>query len=365
MTQEKSYVVADSLETIKELVEHILEHDMIAYDTETDSLNTRRGKIIGFSVSGEIGKGYYMPTMEFKDDQLQEIIIDGKPAHSLAKYIIGKLVGKKLVTHNGSFDCRMTKSFYGIDLIPYIHIDTGLLVHTVKEEGAFGYGNPFGLKSIAKMIQAELGLDTNEEANQEQIELKESIKRNGGSTSKDNYEIYKADMAILAKYAAADADLTLRIANHYLPVLEQEGLEKFFFEDEVMPVYREVTIPMEEHGIRLDIPLMEETKAKIVADLEKHADLVVEALLQNGKVRTWIIEQAVEAYPPKNKGTFAQRLPEQNEIELPRSATTGKFTINKAAVSALPASTIKDYLITGDVEYLAKEQIVKVAFDSH
>ena len=27
-------------------------------------------------------------------------------------------------------------SFYGIDLIPYIYIDTGLLVHTVKEEGA-------------------------------------------------------------------------------------------------------------------------------------------------------------------------------------------------------------------------------------
>jgi len=361
MTQEKSYVVADSLETIKELVEHILKHDMIAYDTETDSLNTRKGKIIGFSVSGEIGKGYYMPTMEFKDDQLQEIIIDGKPAHTLAKYAIGKLIGKKLVTHNGSFDCRMTKSFYSIDLIPYIYIDTGLLVHTVKEEGAFGYGNPFGLKSIAKMIQADLGLDTNEQANQEQIELKESIKRNGGSTSKDNYEIFKADMSILAKYAAADADLTLRIANHYLPVLAQEGLEQFFFEDEVMPVYREVTIPMEQHGIKLDIALMKETKASIVADLEKHADLVVEALLSDPRIRSWIIDQATEAYPPKNKGTFAQRLLEQNEIELPRSGTTGKFTINKAAVNALPDSAIKDYLITGDVEYLSKEQIVKAS----
>lgn len=361
MSQEKSYVVADSLETIKELVEHILQHDMIAYDTETDSLNTRKGRIIGFSVSGEIGKGYYLPTMEFKDDKLQEIIIEGKPAHTLAKYAISKLIGKKLVTHNGSFDCRMTKSFYGIDLVPYIHIDTGLLVHTVKEEGAFGFGNPFGLKSIAKMIKKELGLDGEEEANQEQIELKESIKRNGGSTSKDNYEIFKADMHILAKYAAADADLTLRIASHYLPVLKEEGLEKFFFEDEVMPVYREVTIPMEQHGIKLDIPLMEKTKAKIIADLEKHADLVVEALLSSPEIRGWIIDQATEAYPPKNKGTFAQRLLEQNNVELPRSSTSGKFTINKAAVNGLPDSAIKDYLITGDVRYLSKEVIVKVA----
>jgi len=361
MTQQKSYVVVDSLETIKELIEHILQHDMIAYDVETDSLNTRKGRIIGFSVSGEIGKGYYLPTMEFKDNKLQEIIIEGKPAHALAKYAIGKLIGKKLVTHNGSFDGRMTKSFYGIDLIPYIHIDTGLLVHTVKEEGAFGFGSPFGLKSIAKMIKKELGLDGEEEANQEQIELKESIKRNGGSTSKDNYEIFKADMSILAKYAAADADLTLRIANHFLPVLREEGLEQFFFEDEVMPVYREVTIPMEQHGIKLNIALLEETRVKIVEDLEKHADLVVEALLSSPEIRGWIIEQAAEAYPPKNKGTFTQRLLEQNNVELPRSGTSGKFTINKAAVNGLPNSTIKDYLITGDLDYLTKEQIIKVS----
>ena len=117
---------------------------------------------------------------------------------------------------------------------------------------------------------------------------------------------------------------------------------------------------MEEHGIRLDTELMETVKAKITADLDKHADLVVQALLDNPKVRGWVIDVAVEAYPPKNKGTFAQRLLEQNNIELPRSNSTGKFSINKAAVSALPDSAIKDYLITGDQSYLTKEQIVKV-----
>jgi len=122
-----------------------------------------------------------------------------------------------------------------------------------------------------------------------------------------------------------------------------------------------VTIPMEQHGIKLDIALMEETKANIIADLEKHADLVVEALLSDSRIRSWIIDQATEAYPPKNKGTFAQRLLEQNEIELPRSGTTGKFTINKAAVNGLPDSAIKDYLITGDVSYLSKEIIVKAS----
>lgn len=361
MVQQKSYVTVDSKETLKELVEHIRESEYIAFDTETDSLNPRKGQIIGFSVSGEVGRGYYMPTMVWKEEALREVEIEGKKAHDLARYVISQLQSKKLICHNASFDLRYVKNFYGINLLPFLHADTSLLVHTVKEEGAFGFGSPFGLKPIAIMVQKEIGLDVEKEANEEQVALKDSIKANGGSTSKENYEIYKADLEILSRYAAADTDLTLRIYNHFLQVLILEGLEKFFFEEEVMPVYREVTIPMEEHGIRLNIPLIQKTRDSIAKDLEEQATLVVQELLKEPKVRGWIIDQAVEAYPPKSKGTFAQRLLEQNNLELPRSEKTGKFTINKAAVVALPNSAIKDFLITGDVEYLTKDQIVKTS----
>ena len=359
--QQKSYVTVNSRETLKELVEHIKASDLVAYDTETDSLNPRRGKIVGFSISGEIGKGYYMPTMVFKDGELKDILIDGVQAHRLAKYAIAQLVDKKLIMHNASFDVRFTKNFYGINLLPSVYADTGLLVHTVKEEGAFGFGNPFGLKSIAKMVQNEIGLDVESEANEEQLALKASIKNNGGSTSKDNFEIYKADQEILSKYAAADTDLTLRIYNHFLGILKQEGLEKFFFEDEVMPIYREVTVPMEEHGVRLDVPLIEETKSRIVEDLQKHADLVVVELLKDARIRNWIIDKAVEAYPPKSKGTFAQRLMELSDTDLVKSEKTGKYTFNKATIASLPESQLKSFLLTGDTEYLTKEQIVKTS----
>ena len=230
--QEKSYVTVNSKDTLKELIEHINSSELVTYDTETNSLNPRKGLIIGFSVSGEIGKGYYMPIREWKNEQLVELEIEGTNADKLAKYAIGQLLKKKLIMHNASFDVRFTKNFYGIDLLPALHADTALLVHTVKEEGAFGFGNPFGLKSIAKMVQADIGLDVESEANEEQLELKASIKANGGAVSKDNFEIYKADMRILSKYAAADTDLTLRIYYHFLKVLQEEGLEYFFFEEE-------------------------------------------------------------------------------------------------------------------------------------
>ncbi len=359
--QQKSYVTVDSKETLKQLLDHINNSEYVAYDTETNSLNPRKGSIIGFSVSGEIGKGFYMPIREWKNEQLEELDIEGTNADKLAKYAISQLLKKKLIMHNASFDIRFTKNFYGVDLLPALHADTAMLVHTVKEEGAFGFGNPFGLKSIAKMVQKEIGLDVETEANEEQLELKASIKANGGAVSKDNFEIYKADMAILAKYAAADTDLTLRIYNHFLPILKEEGLDTFFFDEEVMPVYKEVTIPMEEHGIRLDVKLIQETQDSIKKDLEEQATAVVKELLALPEVRGWILEQARTAYPPKHKGTFAQRLLEQNGIELPKSERTGKFTINKAAITALADGPIKDFLMTGDESYLTKEQVARVS----
>ena len=235
MQLEKKYYTVQDKETLKLLHEHIVSSDVIAVDTETTGLNPRKNKIIGWSVSGDEGVGFYLPTLVFdyeKDDLvLQEI--DGTSTETISRNLLKLLKGKKLVFHNASFDVQFIKNYFGVDLLPDVWVDTGLLVHTVYEEGAFGFGNPFGLKSIAIMNQKELGLDVEKAANEEQVELKESIKKNGGQTTKALYEIYKADLDILSKYASADTDLTLRICNLYLKKLKEEGLEKFFFEDEV------------------------------------------------------------------------------------------------------------------------------------
>ena len=63
MVVEKKYYLVNSKELVDLLIQHINEKEILAYDTETESLNTRRGRIIGFSVSGEEGMGFYMPTM--------------------------------------------------------------------------------------------------------------------------------------------------------------------------------------------------------------------------------------------------------------------------------------------------------------
>jgi len=358
----KSYVTVQSLDALKEMIDHIKSCDLIAFDTETNSLNPRKGKIIGFSVSGEEGKGYYMPTMIFKDEELQDAYIDGKLCHDLAKKTISLLIGKKLIMHNASFDVKFVKCFYDVDLLSSLYVDTMLLVHTVKEEGAgFMGGSAFGLKDIAKMIQKDIGLDIDKAANEEQVALKESIKKNGGQITRENYEIWKADLELLSEYAAADTDLTLRVYNHFIKTLYAEGLEDFFFKDEVMPLYKEVTIPMEQVGVKLDLELIKSSRESIGQKLKEYEELVTKELLKSPDVRAWIVMKAMEAYPANNKGTFAQELIKEYNYELEQSARTGKYSITKSSLIRLPEGSAKHFLLHGDPSVLDKDVVMKIA----
>jgi DNA polymerase I-like protein with 3'-5' exonuclease and polymerase domains len=303
--EDKSYIIVRTKEQLIELHQHILNSDIIAYDIETTSLNPRTGTIIGFSVSGDIGVGYYLPTWVWnvESQKLDPIYYNGTTlGDDIAKKLISILQTKRLVMHNGSFDIRYTKNYYGIDLRDALYCDTMLLRHTLVEDG------PFGLKDIAIELQQELGIDAQKEANEEQVLMKESIKKNGGQTTKENFEIYKADMQLLGNYAAADTDLTLRVMTHYLPILKQEGLWDFFFVDEVMPLYKTVTIQMEEVGTKLDMKLINKTKEAIIVDIARLEQEITSELISIPQVKEWIMVKATKAFPPKKRGRFGDKL---------------------------------------------------------
>ena len=363
MQLEKKYYTVQDEKTLKLLHQHIIDSDVIAVDTETTGLNPRKNKIIGWSVSGDEGIGFYLPTLVFdyeKNDLVLQTIND-QSTEVISRNLLKLLKGKKLVFHNASFDVQFIKNYFGIDLLPDVWVDTGLLVHTVYEEGAFGFGNPFGLKSIAIMNQKELGLDVEKAANEEQVILKESIKNNGGSVTKELYEIYKADLDILSKYASADTDLTLRICNLYLGKLRDEGLEKFFFEDEVMPIYREVTVPMEAQGVDLDVELIDRIHSEITEDQAKNKEIVMKSLLEVSEVKAWIVDTATDAYPPSHKGNFAQRLVQRYSLPLPKSEKTGKYSLTQKNIEELEDSKIKEFLLTGDLELIDEVERARIS----
>lgn len=344
---------------IEEFLEKINSYSYMAYDVETTGLNVRKEKVIGFSLCGEAGLAYYYPLYFWNGSDLMPI-----PFNVDNKYrVFDILKSKELLTWNGSFDLRITKNDLGVDLISNLMADGMLLKHTINEDG------PFGLKVTGIELQDKIGLNVEEDANIEQIELKENIKKNGGSTTKTNYEMYKADLSVLAKYGAADADLTFRICEYYNGVLEKEGLQKFFYDDEVMPLYKEVTIPMEELGVKLDLGLINSQNEEIQKDIAILESKITAALLTSSSVQTWLYDQ-IEGYCETGKGKFMQKYAAVYHPDTARSEKTGKYLCSKLEIhdnSPENVHHIKTLIFHEEnpspINIFSKKQMGEIVFD--
>jgi len=305
---------------IQNLLDFIDQNETLAFDIETTGLNVRKDEIIGFGVSnGEIG--YYVAHKAFHTKLIKLV-----SAQKCVK-VLNSLKNKKLITFNGSFDTRFTKHYFGVDLIGSIWSDAMLAKHTVDEN------RPFGLKEVAKKIFGTNAAD-------EQKAMKDSIKANGGSAK----EYFKADLDIMAKYCVQDCLLTFKLNDYYLDLIQKQGLSDFYFKDEVMPLYSEVTIPMELRGIPVDIELLTDTQKKIIVDINK-----LEAEIQNeikpflDEFEKWFLWKD---YAPKSTGLFAQKVAEYAEMQLPKTAT-GKFSLAKDNLENEEDSIYRSFLLGG------------------
>lgn len=227
------------------LLQLIASEDVLAFDTETTGLNVRHDKLIGFSIAG-VNFTAYVILKAWLGGTLEEII-----PYSAVTPALTALKAKKLITFNGSFDSRITFHQTAVCLLNAIHADGMLLSHTL-DENKFNYG----LKTLAAEIWGESAINA-------QLDMKQSIADNGGTKT----EFYKANAQLMAKYGAQDAALTYDLWAHYDKQLTPT-LRKFFYDDEVMPLYKEVVIPMERDGIPVDVPLLQASLAAINVDIE-------------------------------------------------------------------------------------------------
>lgn len=226
-------IIIRTIQELPQLETYIDENEYIAFDTETTGTD-KSSKIIGFSVSAHVEIGYYVILSEWKHDKLVDLeTIDG------AEALLKKLIGKQLVMHNAVFDCAMVKNNFNISLIDSVHTDTMILAHLLDEN------RHNGLKELGVGIFGQ-------DAAKEQFEMKESVIKNGGVLTKSQYELYKADSTLLANYGAKDAILTIKLFYHFLPSLFDQGLDKFFYDQESMPLLRGPTYQLNQAGLKVD-----------------------------------------------------------------------------------------------------------------
>jgi len=278
-----STLICKNDDDVKALLDFIAKEEILAYDTETNSLNVHTGLVIGVGISND-KHGYYLPLYSFQVDTAT--LAPCPMGIQSIQRVLQALTAKKLIMHNASFDIRFTKNALGIDLLPALYADTMLMKHTCDENF------PFGLKEIATKLW---GADVTKEKEAMQA----SIKANGGTST----QYYKADTELIGVYCAQDCLLTFRVFNYYLRDLARQQLTDFYFSTEVMALYKYVTIPMESQGVKLNIELMKATLYDIGQDI-----INLEIKIQNaiapflGSVFTpWLLNKDYPLQTPTGK----------------------------------------------------------------
>lgn len=229
---------------IEALRKYIGGFEFVAMDTETNGLH-KGSRVMGISLCAEETKAFYVVNSE-------------QPA---LRSLIGDLAVKQLICHNGIFDCARIEENFKICLIESLHTDTMLLAHIINEN------RRVGLKDLAKEY---FGADSTKEME----EMKASVIANGGEWSASNKEMWKADPHTLGKYGAQDALLTLKLLNEMLPELAAQGLEKFFYEDESMPLLRGPTYQLNTVGLKVDQDRIASLKKQLEAECLEALDFV-------------------------------------------------------------------------------------------
>lgn len=335
VAETRKLITVDSKELLEQAINHINSHEYLAYDIESNGLDVVNGIMIGFSFCGKKGEAYYVPHLswDIASQSLKEVF-----TYKTIQDTLMLFKSKNILTWNGSFDTRFTANYFKVDLKDNIFADGMLMKHTLFEEG------DFSLKGNAILFQKEIGLDVESEANKEQIEIKENVIKNGGVLNKTNYELYKADLPVMGKYAAADADLTFRLCEYFQAKLEEEGLDEFFYDKEVMPTYKEAVIVMESNGVKLDLDLIHKTDEAIQKDIIMLENQVVDHLFSLPEVQQWKKDKAVELYPECRKGKFATKLVTEFGAELDKTKSGG-YSFTRKSIEKLPESFIRSYLL--------------------
>jgi DNA polymerase I-like protein with 3'-5' exonuclease and polymerase domains len=359
------YTVIDSPEMIKKVDDYLMNPDgspkfpFMTFDTETNGLPLYTTVVVGFSFSVNRYSGFYFPLLVWvpdlstqkkrtKDKVEYQVYKEGhlkcfwtgkiypenvKPGEYELPDFVPELMQRwfsrvNLGMWNAPFDINHTFINFGVDLKTQLAVDGGLLVHIANENESVG------LKESAVLYKDELGINPYVMADAEKRELKGSVIRNGG----EGKEVWRADLEPQSKYAIADTFLTFGLIEVVLAKLAKEHAEQYgriegwIFDQEVMPVCKEVVIDMKRRGVYLDVvhftKLFNQNQKKLI-ELEDQWIQAITPMLE-GFEKGKSLDEAI------SNGRLVRRIIEMEGLKIPtqfdKKTQTTKESLAKGVV---------------------------------
>jgi len=224
------YILLNNEKKLLDLISCIPKTSIVAFDTETTSLDSKNATIVGFSFCFQEDQAYYVPIGHFYLGVPEQVSMD------IASKAINMLNSKKLVLQNYKYDFEIIKNNFNIEL--KLEADTMILAWLLNSD------KPVGLDKLSlKYFDHTM------------IAFKDVVKKGETFAS---IEINSA-----CEYAAEDAWITLLLYKEFMKKFQQEENKQ------LLKIAYDVEFPfikvlnyIENNGIKIDINILEQLKQK-------------------------------------------------------------------------------------------------------
>ncbi len=234
--------VIDTEEKLTALLRVLESADAVSLDTETTSTDPMRADLVGISLAVKAGEGYYIPVGHATGEAqlpLEQVISALRPALTSPQII--------KVGHNLKYDA-LVLARSGLDVQP-LAFDT-MIAEWLISPDSYNLG-------LKEMAANRLGLAM--------THIEELIGKGKNQIGMDRVPVAK-----VAPYAAADAEVCLRLMPILAAKMDESNATKLFNEIE-MPLVP-VLMQMERNGILLDVPYLQKLSVELagrLAEIEK------------------------------------------------------------------------------------------------
>ena len=222
VTERPSYHLISTAEERKELLEILLKHSQVCFDTETTDIDALHADLVGFSFSCKAREAFYVPVPD-DFESAKKIVEEFKPLFSDPSI--------EKIAHNIKYDLKVLQR-YGIEVAEPI-FDTMIAHYLINPEAkqSMDFLSMFYLNYQPVSIETLIGKKGKGQGNMRDLKPEE-----------------------ICDYACEDADITLQLKTLFEPEIQKPHLSDLFYKME-MPLVK-VLKDMEFEGISIDVPAL-------------------------------------------------------------------------------------------------------------
>ncbi|GJL81650.1 MAG: DNA polymerase I [marine bacterium B5-7] len=229
-------------DALKEWIETLHDAGEFSIDTETTSIDAMRAKLVGISFSATPGHAAYLPVAHDYDDAPAQLSLD------TVKKLLGPLLADpdiEKIGQNLKYDLSVLAN-HGI-VLDGIAFDSMLESYVLDSTGSRHDMDSLAIKY--------LGYNT--------VKFEEVA---GSGKSQVTFDKINIDEA--TRYAAEDADITLRLHQHLMPRLVAEKRLNELYRNIEMPLVP-VLSRVERNGVRVDVDMLRQHSAELAERIDE------------------------------------------------------------------------------------------------